>query len=381
MDFELNEEQRMVVEGARAFAREKLAPAAEKLDAAQEPNLPALKELGALGYLGMTVPEEYGGTGLGAVAYAGAMIEFSKEDAGTSVAVSVQNSLVNDAIMMFGTEEQKKTYLPKLTSGEWLGCFSLTESGAGSDPGSLRASAVRDGGHYVLSGTKNFTTNGGFADVIIAFFQTDRDKGAKGISAFVIPKETPGFSVGKHENKMGIRSSSTTEMVFCECRVPAAALLGQENKGLSIALATLDCGRIGIAAQAVGIAEGALEEAIKYAKARAQFGKALAEFQAIQFMLADMAVDVEVAKTFLYRVAAMKDAHVKRFTKESAMIKLFAAEMSHRVCHKALQIHGGYGYMKDYKVERLYRDQRITEIYEGTSEIQRTVIARALLAD
>ena len=381
MDFELNEEQHMVVEGARAFAREKLAPAAEKLDAAQEPNLPALKELGALGYLGMTVPEEYGGTGLGAVAYAGAMIEFSKEDAGTSVAVSVQNSLVNDAIMMFGTEGQKKTYLPKLTTGEWLGCFSLTEAGAGSDPGSLRASAVREGDHYNLNGTKNFTTNGGFADVIIAFFQTDKDKGAKGISAFIIPKDAPGFSVGKHENKMGIRSSSTTEMVFCECRVPASSLLGQENKGLSIALATLDCGRIGIAAQAVGIAEGALEEAVKYAKVRAQFGKALAEFQAIQFMLADMAVDVEVAKTFLYRVAAMKDAHVKRFTKESAMIKLFAAEMSHRVCHKALQIHGGYGYMKDYKVERLYRDQRITEIYEGTSEIQRTVIARALLAD
>jgi butyryl-CoA dehydrogenase len=381
MDFDLNEEQRMVVEGARAFAREKLAPAAEKLDAAQEPNLPALKELGALGYLGMTVPDEYGGTDLGAVAYAGAMIEFSKEDAGTSVAVSVQNSLVNDAIMMFGTEEQKKHFLPKLTTGEWLGCFSLTEAGAGSDPGSLRASAVRDGDHYILSGTKNFTTNGGFADVIIAFFQTDRDKGAKGISAFIIQKDAPGFSVGKHENKMGIRSSSTTEMVFCECRVPASSLLGQENKGLSIALATLDCGRIGIAAQAVGIAEGALEEAVKYAKARAQFGKALAEFQAIQFMLADMAVDVEVAKTFLYRVAAMKDAKVKRFTKESAMIKLFAAEMSHRVCHKALQIHGGYGYMKDYKVERLYRDQRITEIYEGTSEIQRMVIARALLTD
>ncbi|MGD0781502.1 MAG: acyl-CoA dehydrogenase family protein [Candidatus Aminicenantales bacterium] len=201
MDFDLNEEQRMAVEGARAFAREKLAPAVEELDAAQEPNLSALKELGALGYLGMTVPEEYGGTGMGAVAYAGAMIEFSKEDAGTSVGVSVQNSLVNDAIMMFGTEEQKKTFLPKLTTGEWLGCFSLTEAGAGSDPGSLRASAVRDGGHYVLSGTKNFTTNGGFADVIIAFFQTDKDKGSKGISAFIIPKETPGFSVGKHENE------------------------------------------------------------------------------------------------------------------------------------------------------------------------------------
>ncbi|MBM3310911.1 MAG: acyl-CoA dehydrogenase [Candidatus Aminicenantes bacterium] len=381
MDFEFSEVQDMVIAGARDFAREKIAPAAEKYDERQEVNLEALRELGQLGYLGMTVPEEYGGTGLGAVAYVGAMIEFSKADSGVSVGVSVQNSLVNDAVMMFGTEEQKKLFLPKLAAGEWLGCFSLTEAGAGSDPGSLRASAVREGDHYVLNGTKNFTTNGGFADVIIAFFQTDRDKGARGISAFLLRNDVPGFAVGKHENKLGIRSSSTTEMVFTDCRVPASALLGQENKGLSIALATLDCGRLGIAAQAVGIAEAALDESVKYAKERAQFGKKLAEFQAIQFMLADMATEVEVAKTMLYRVAAMKDAKIKKFTKESAMIKLFAAEMSHRVCHKALQIHGGYGFMKDYKVERLYRDQRITEIYEGTSEIQRVVISRAVLGD
>jgi butyryl-CoA dehydrogenase len=329
----------------------------------------------------MTVPEEYGGTGVGAVAYAGAMIEFSKADASVAVGISVQNSLVNDAVMMFGTEDLKRTYLPKLASGEWLGCFSLTEAGAGSDPAHIRATAVRDGSDFILNGTKNFTTNGGFADLMIAFFSTDREKGAKGISAFIVPKGTPGFEVGKHENKLGIRASSTTEMVFTDCRVPATSLLGQENKGLSIALATLDCGRIGIAAQAVGIAEAALEEAIKYAKERVQFGKPLAEFEALQFMLADMAVDVEVAKTMLYKVAWMKDSGAKRFTKESAMIKLFAAEMSHRVCHKALQIHGGYGYVKDYKIERLYRDQRITEIYEGTSEIQRIVIARALLSD
>jgi alkylation response protein AidB-like acyl-CoA dehydrogenase len=381
MDFTFSEEQTMVIEGARDYAKEKLAPAAEKFDEKQEVNLEALRELGQLGYMGMTVPEEYGGTGLGAVAYVGAMIEFSKADSGVSVAVSVQNSLVNDAIMMFGTEEQKKLYLPKLASGEWLGCFSLTEAGAGSDPGSLRASAVRDGDHFVLNGTKNFTTNGGFADVIIAFFQTDKDKGAKGISAFLIRNDVAGFAVGKHENKLGIRSSSTTEMVFTDCRIPASAILGQENKGLSIALATLDCGRLGIGAQAVGIAEAALEESVKYAKERVQFGKKLAEFQAIQFMIADMATEVEVAKTMLYRVAAMKDAGAKRFTKESAMIKLFAAEMAHRVCHKALQIHGGYGFMKDYKVERLYRDQRITEIYEGTSEIQRVVISRAVIGD
>ena len=381
MDFELTEEQKMVIDGARKFAEKSLAPAVEALDEKQEVNLAALKELGGLGYLGMTIPEEYGGTALGAVAYAGAMIEFSKVDAGTAVAVSVQNSLVNDAVMMFGTEAQKRMYLPKLTSGEWMGCFSLTESGAGSDPGSLRASAVRQGNCYVLNGTKNFTTNGSIADVIIAFFSTDKEKGAKGISAFLLSKETPGFAVGKHENKLGIRTSSTTEMVFTDCRIPAENLLGQENKGLSIALSTLDCGRIGIAAQAVGIAEGALEEAVRYAKERVQFGKKLSEFQALQFMLADMAVDVEAARTLLFRVAWMKDSGQKRFTKESAIAKLFASEMAHRVCHKALQLHGGYGFMKDYRVERLYRDQRITEIYEGTSEIQRLVIARSLLSE
>jgi len=381
MDFELTEEQRMIIDGAKKFSEKELAPLAAEHDEKQESDVGALKTLGELGYLGMTVPEEYGGTGVGAVAYAGAMIEFSKVDAGVAVGVSVQNSLVNDAVVMFGTEEQKKGYLPKLVSGEWLGCFSLTEAGAGSDPAHIRATAVRDGGDFVLNGTKNFTTNGGFADLMIAFFSTDREKGAKGISAFIVDKGTPGFEVGKHENKLGIRSSSTTEMVFTDCRVPASAMLGQENKGLSIALATLDCGRIGIAAQAVGIADAALEEAVKYAKQRVQFGKPLAEFEALQFMLADMAVDVEVAKTMLYRVAWMKDSGSKRFTKESAMVKLFAAEMSHRVCHKALQIHGGYGYVKDYKIERLYRDQRITEIYEGTSEIQRLVIARALLSE
>ncbi|OGD14397.1 MAG: acyl-CoA dehydrogenase [Candidatus Aminicenantes bacterium RBG_16_63_14] len=381
MDFELSEEHRMIIDGAKKFAEKELAPLAAEYDEKQETNIAALKELGELGYLGMTVPDQYGGTGVGAVAYAGAMVEFSKVDAGVSVGVSVQNSLVNDAIMMFGTEDQKKFYLPKLASGEWLGCFSLTEAGAGSDPGHIRATAVRDGNDVILNGTKNFTTNGGFADVIIAFFSTDKDKGAKGISAFLISKDTPGFEVGKHENKLGIRSSSTTELVFTDCRVPAGSLLGQENKGLSIALATLDCGRIGIAAQAIGIAEAALEEAVKYSKERIQFGKPLAEFEALQFTLADMAVDVEVAKTMLYRVAWMKDSGAKRFTKESAMVKLFASEMAHRVCHKALQIHGGYGFIKDYKVERLYRDQRITEIYEGTSEIQRLVIARYLLSD
>lgn len=378
MDFHIGDEIRLVWEEARKYAENRLAARVEELDEKQEVNHEALRELGQLGFMGMTVAEEHGGTNLGALAYVGVMIELSKIDAGTSVAVSVQNSLVNDTIGKWGTDEQKQTYLPKLAAGEWMGCFSITEAGAGSDPGSLKAVAVRDGDAFVLNGTKNFTTNGGFADVIIGFFQTDPDKGAKGVSAFLIPSSTPGFKVGRHENKLGIRTSSTTEMVFNDCRVPASAMLGNENKGLNVALTTLDGGRIGIAAQAVGIAEGALNEAVKYAKDRSQFGHKIAEFQALQFMIADMATEIEVAKTMLYRVAWMKDQHI-RHTKESAMVKLFAAEMAHRVCHKALQIHGGYGFMKEFPVERLYRDQRITEIYEGTSEIQRVVIARALL--
>lgn len=381
MDFSFNEDQKMVIDGARRFAKEKLAPFVAELDEKAEVNLKALKELGRLGYLGMTLPEEFDGSNAGAVAYAASMIEFSKVDAGTAVAVSVQNSLVNDAILTFGTEEQKKKFLPKLASGEWIGCFTLTEANSGSDPGSLRTSAVKDGDHFVLSGTKNFTTNGGIADVMIVFAQTCKEKGAKGISAFLLTKDVPGFKVGKHENKMGIRSSSTTEMVYDNCRVPASSLLGEENKGLKIALTTLDGGRIGIAAQAVGIAEGALEEAVRYAKERVQFGRPIAELEGLQFMLADMATEVEVAKTMLYRVAWMKESHSGKYTKEAAMIKLFASEMAHRVCHKALQVHGGYGYMKEYKIERLYRDQRITEIYEGTSEIQRCVISRSLLGE
>ncbi|MFO7732236.1 MAG: acyl-CoA dehydrogenase family protein [Candidatus Aminicenantes bacterium] len=379
MDFELNEEQKMVVDGAKKFAEKELAPGMEERDEKGEFNLEAFKKLGELGYLGMTVPEAYGGADLGAIAYVGALMEFSKADNGLTVAVSVQNSLVNDALMMYGTEDQKKAYLPKLTSGEWIGCFSLTEADAGSDPAGVRATAVRDGDDFVINGAKTFVSNGAYADLVVGFFSTDREKGARGISAILVPKGTPGFTVGKHENKMGIRTSNTAELVFTDCRVPASNLLGQENKGLSVALATLDCGRIGIAAQAVGIAEGALEEAVRYSKERVQFGKPICELQAVQFMLADMATEVEVAKSMLYRVAWMKDKRDRKFTAEAAMIKLFSSEMSHRVCHKALQVHGGYGYMKEYKVERLYRDQRITEIYEGTSEIQRLVIARSVL--
>jgi len=379
MDFSFTEEQTMIIEGAKRFAEEKLAPVVEELDAKGQPNLSALRELGQLGYLGMMVPVEHGGSDVGAVAYAGSMVELSKADAGTSVAVSVHNSLVNQAVLEYGTEEQKREYLPKLSTGEWIGCFSLTEPDAGSDPGSMRMAAVHSGDSWVLNGVKNFTTSGSFADVIIVFAQTDPAKGAKGISAFILKKGTPGFEVGKFENKMGIRSATCNELIFSDCRLPDAALLGDEHHGLKIALSTLDGGRIGIASQAIGIAEAALEEAVKYARERVQFGQPISQFQGIQFMLADMATEIEMAKTMLFRVAWMKESGEKRYTRQAAMLKLFASEMSHRVCHKSLQIHGGYGYMKEYKIERLYRDQRITEIYEGTSEIQRYVIARDIL--
>ena len=381
MDFLFNDEQQMIITEARKFAKNELEPYAEELDEKGHVNEAAIKKLGELGYLGMTIPEEYEGFDMGTIAYAGTMLELSKGDAGTSVCVTVQNSLVNDAIVDFGTEEQKREYLPKLAIGEYIGCFSLTEPNSGSDPGSLQTSAIRDGDYFILNGTKNFVTNGSFADVALVFAQTHPEMGAKGISAFLIKTGTPGFEIGKHENKMGIRSSSTTELIFSDCKIPAASLLGTENKGLAIALSTLDGGRIGVAAQAIGIADAAFEEAVKYSKERIQFGKTLSRQPVIAYKLADMAIEIELAKNLLFKVAWMKESKQPKFTKEAAMLKVYAAEMSHRVCHAALQIHGGYGYIKDNKVERLYRDQRITEIYEGTSEIQRLVISRAVLTD
>lgn len=379
MDFSLTEEQEMIISGARRFAQEELAPVVEELDQKGESNVKALRALGELGYMGMTVPVEYGGSEVGTIAYAGSLLELSKGDAGTSVAVSVHNSLANEALLKFGSDKQKNRYLPRLASGEWIGCFSLSEADAGSDPGSLRLSAEPEGDGYVLNGTKNFTTSGAFAEVIVVFAQTDKKKGSRGISAFIMNNDIPGFSVGKHENKMGIRSASCTELVFNDCHLPAESLLGEKNHGLKVALTVLDGGRIGIAAQAIGIAEAAYDEALRYAQERYQFKQPLSEFQVIRFMLADMATEIEVARSMLFRVAWMKESGKKNITKEAAMLKLYASEMAHRVCHQALQIHGGYGYMKDYKVERLYRDQRITEIYEGTSQIQKYVIAREII--
>ena len=381
MDFLFNDEQQMIINEAKKFAKNELEPFAEELDEKGLVNEAAIKKLGELGFLGMTIPEEYDGFDSGIVAYAATMVELSKGDAGTSVCVTVQNSLVNDAIVYYGTEEQKRKYLPKLATGEYIGCFSLTEPNSGSDPGSLQTSAIREGDNFILNGTKNFVTNGAFAQLALVFAQTHPEMGSKGISAFLIEIGTPGFEIGNHENKMGIRSSSTTELIFSDCKIPASALIGTENKGLSIALGTLDGGRIGVAAQAIGIAEAAFEEAVKYSKERVQFGKTLSRQQIIAYKLADMAMEIELAKTLLFKVAWMKETHQPKFTKEAAMLKCYAAEMSHRVCHAAVQIHGGYGYIKENKVERLYRDQRITEIYEGTSEIQRLVISRAVLRD
>ncbi len=381
MDFKFNEEQQMIINEAKKFAKNELEPMAEELDEKGLVNEAAIKKLGELGFLGMTIPEEYEGFDSGTIAYAGTMLELSKGDAGTSVAVTVQNSLVNDAIVFYGSEEQKKEYLPKLATGEYIGCFSLTEPNSGSDPGSITTSAIKEGNNFILNGTKNFVTNGGIADMAIVFAQTHPELKAKGISAFLIKMGTPGFEIGNHEKKMGIRSSSTTELILTDCKIPSSALLGEENKGLSIALGTLDGGRIGVAAQAIGIAEAALEESVKYSKERVQFGKPLSYQPVIANKIADMAMEIELAKTLLFKVAWMKESKQPKYTKEAAMLKCYAAEMSHRVCHAAVQIHGGYGYIKENKVERLYRDQRITEIYEGTSEIQRLVIGRAVLSE
>lgn len=379
MNFEFSEEEQFIIDEAAKFALAEIEPKTAEYDELGKVNLEALKKLGELGFLGMLLPEEYSGSDVGAIAYAGAMIEFSKSDAGLAVAVSVHNSLVTQGLLKFGTKEQKEKYLHQLATGEMMGAFSLSEANCGSDPGSLRMEAVEDETGFVLNGTKNFTSSGSFADLFIVFALTDKTKSSRGISAFLIEKDTPGFSIGKHENKMGIRTSSTTELIFDNCVIPKESLLGDLNQGLKLALSLLDGGRIGIAAQAIGIAEAALEEAIKYSKERIQFGAPIAKLQSIRFMLAEMATEIEMSKSMLYRVAWMKNSGQKSFTKESAMLKLYTSQMSHRVVHKSLQIHGGYGYMKEYKIERLYRDQRITEIYEGTSEIQKLVIARKLL--
>ena len=378
MDLKLTEQQQMLRDATREFAVKRLLPQAQEAEE-QEHNAPELlRELASMGYCGIGTPEQYGGSALDAVAYALMVTELSYGDASVGVTVSVTNSLVQDPIMLFGTEEQKERFLPSLASGEVWGGFALTEPSAGTDSAGTRTTAVLDGDHYILNGTKNFITNGGFAGTFVVFARGDREDKHHGISAFVVEKGTPGFSIGKKEDKLGIRASSTTELVFEDCRLPKENLLGEWGGGFKVAMKTLDNGRIGIAAQSLGIAMRALDLAVEYAKGREQFDRPLAKFQHNQFRLADMATELEASRLLLMQAAWEKDQGV-RHSKAAAMAKLYASEASHRICHAALQIHGGYGYIKEYEVERLYRDQRITELYEGTSEAMRMVIAAAIL--
>jgi len=378
MDFNLSEEQTMLRDSMRDFANERLAPLAEEADQQGFTHPEILKELGELGYCGICTPPEYGGAGFDSICYALAIEEVSKVDPSIGITLSVTNSPAQVPILDYGSENLKQKYLRQLANGSSIGAFCVSEANAGSDAASIKLSAQLNGNHYVLNGLKQFVTNGGIADIFIVFGVTDNTAGSKGISAFVVEKSYPGLKLGKIENKMGIKASSTTEIIFENCQVPKENLIGEPGQGYKIALATLDHSRIGVAAQALGIAEGAFEQALEYSKQRVQFGRPICQFQAIQFMLSDMATDIEAARFLIYNAAWHYDQK-KRVSKEVAIAKLFASEMSFRVVHKALQIHGGYGYMKEYPVERMYRDQRVTEIYEGTSEVQRMVIANQLL--
>ncbi len=378
MDFELTEEQQMVREMTRAFVKREVKPVASPLD--HEGIYPSelVKRLSEMGLMGMLVPQEFGGSGMDLLSCVVAMEEISKGWASLAVAMSVHNSLVCAPILRFGSAAQKQKYLAPLARGEWLGCYALTEPSAGSDAGSIQTRAKRTENDFVLNGNKIFITNGNRADLAIVYAVTDPARDKKGISAFIVEKNSPGFVVGKLEDKLGLRSSDTASLLFEDCRVPHENLLGVEGEGFKIALATLDGGRIGIAAQALGIAQGCLEESVAYAQERRQFGRAIAEFEAIQWMLADMATEIDAARLLAYRAAWLAQQG-RTFTKEAAMAKLFASEAANRAAYKAIQIFGGYGYTKEFAVERFFRDVRITTLYEGTSEIQRLVIARHLI--
>jgi alkylation response protein AidB-like acyl-CoA dehydrogenase len=385
MDLKLTEEHRMIRDMARDFAQREIAPIAAQLDEEARFPVETVKQMGELGFMGIEIPEEYGGTGMDTLSYVLAMIEISKACASHGAIMSVNNSLVCHGIYKFGTEEQKKALLVPLASGEKLGSYSLTEPQAGSDPANMRCSAVYDPetDEYVINGTKAWVTSGPNADYILLFAMTDKSKGHRGISAFIVDTTLPGFSPGKVEPKLGIRASHTSELVFEDYRLPASHRLGEEGLGFKIGLSILDAGRIGIAAQAVGIAEAAYEAARDYAKEREQFGQVIASFQGIRWMLVDMKTRIEAARLLTFQAALAKD-EVKesggRYTLEAAMAKLCASEAAMWVATKAVQIYGGNGYSKEYPVERYFRDAKITEIYEGTSEIQRLVIARSILA-
>ncbi len=378
MNLELTEEQKLLQRTVREFAEAEVKPLAKELDETCRFPRETLRKAAELGLTGISVPESYGGAGMDHICYSIVMEEIARVCASTSVILSVQNSLYCGSLDHFGTEEQKKRFLVPFARGEKIGCYALTEPQAGSNAAALATKAVRKGDRYIVNGTKAWITNGGAADAGIIYVNTQPEKGEKGITALVIEKGTPGFAVGKEEKKLGIHATACTELVFTDCEVPAVNRLGNEGDGYKIALTTLDGGRIGIASQATGIAQGAFEAALAYARQRQAFGHPIAEFQAIQFMLADMATEIDAAR-LLARRAAWKQDSGGRFSMEAAIAKLFASEMATRVAHKAIQIHGGNGYSTEYPVERAYRDARITEIYEGTSEIQRLVIASWVL--
>jgi len=378
MDFELTDEQELIREAVREFADTELAPIAAEVD--RDHRFPAelIPKLADLNLMGMPYPEKMGGAGADYLSYVIAIEELSRACATTSVIVSAHSSLATWPIYKFGTPAQQDKYLPEMTSGRRLGAFALTEPGAGTDAGAGTTTAVLKGDEYVLNGSKIFISNAPYAEIYIVFAKTDPSVGTRGMSAFIVERDTPGFSVGEAEHKLGIRGSSTPPLYFSDCHIPADALLGGEGDGFKVAMQTLDGGRIGIAAQALGIAQAALDASVSYAKERVQFGKPIAALQAIQWMIADMATEIDAARLLVYRAASCVD-NQRPYSTEGAMAKLFASETATRVAGKAIQIHGGYGYTESYPVERNWRDAKITEIYEGTSEVQRMVIARSCL--
>ncbi len=379
MDFSFTEEQQQLRKSIREFAEGEIAPHVMEWDEASHFPLEIMPKLAEMGLLGIIFPEQYGGAGLGYTEYVIAIEELSRVDGSVGIIVAAHNSLCSNHIYKFGTEAQKQKYLVPLAQGKKIGAWSLTEPEAGSDAGGTRTTARRDGAHYVINGAKTFTTNGHYADTCVAMAVTDKSKASHGISAFILEKGTPGFRPGKKENKLGLRASDTSELIFSDCRVPAENLLGPEGEGFTGSLAILDGGRISIAALGLGMAQGALDAALSYAKQRKQFGKAISEFQAIQFKLADMATEVEAARMLVYHAAWLADQKTVRFSKESSMAKLYAGEVAVKVANECVQIHGGYGFIKDYPAEKYYRDVKLCTIGEGTSEIQKLVIARQLL--
>ena len=379
MDFTFTEEQKQLRKSVREFALGEIAPHVMEWDEASHFPTELLPKLSEMGFMGVIFPEEYGGAGLGYIEYTTVIEELARVDGSVGLFVAAHNSLCSNHIYKFGSEEQKRKYLAPLAQGKKLGAWSLTEPEAGSDAGGTRTTAVRQGECWVLNGSKTFTTNGSYADVCVAMAVTDKNKNSHGISAFILEKGMPGFRPGKKENKLGMRASDTSEVIFSDCRISAAQLLGPEGEGFISSLKILDGGRISIAALGLGMAQGALDAATEYAKQRKQFGKTISEFQAIQFKLADMATQVEAARLLVYQAAWLADQKNTRFTRESSMAKLFASEVAVRVANECVQIHGGYGFIKDYPTEKFYRDVKLCTIGEGTSEIQRLVIARQLL--